>query len=229
MIKLINRFLKILWLKSMCTFEEEQTKIPLKLCMEKTSCRWKKNTIEQLFLKKIGQLAWKKNYEIRPRFEIFLLKLTATRKSLRKPFTILISSLVLVMFFSHLFLDPKSTILEGKCSKETLKKNEGTEMKDILQMRSKIEKKYINLKKLTVSIDWVPNSLNTRYCTKLGQTDQINQHRPSQLQAEDERGINETFFWNFFISTDLKTENKAWIRKRSKSPQRHLSFYFSWW
>ena len=154
--------------------------------------------------KKIGQLAWKKNYEIRPRFEIFLLKLTATRKSLRKPFTILISSLVLVMFFSHIFLDAKSTILEGKCSKETLKKTKERKWRIFCKCVQKLKKKYINLKKLTVSIDWVPNSLNTRYCTKLGQTDQINQHRPSQLQAEDERGINETFFWNFFISTDLK-------------------------
>ena len=44
--KLINRYYKILWLKS-TSFSEDQTRIPLKLNIEKISCRQKGITAEQ--------------------------------------------------------------------------------------------------------------------------------------------------------------------------------------
>ena len=47
LLKLINRYYKILWLKSTSIFKE-QARIPLKLNIEKTSCRQKRITIEQL-------------------------------------------------------------------------------------------------------------------------------------------------------------------------------------
>ena len=45
-LKLINRYYKIIWLKSTSTFEE-QTRIPFKLNIEKNCCRQKRTTIEQ--------------------------------------------------------------------------------------------------------------------------------------------------------------------------------------
>ena len=46
MLKLINRYYKILWLKSTSIFKE-QTRGLLKLNIEKNSCRQKRITIEQ--------------------------------------------------------------------------------------------------------------------------------------------------------------------------------------
>ena len=43
----INRYYKILWLKSTGTFKE-QTGLPLKLTIKKTSSCRKRNTVEQL-------------------------------------------------------------------------------------------------------------------------------------------------------------------------------------
>ena len=46
MLKLINRYYKIFWLKITGTFKEE-TRIPLKLTIEKIWCRQKRKTFEQ--------------------------------------------------------------------------------------------------------------------------------------------------------------------------------------
>ena len=70
-------------------------------------------------------------------------------ENFKKPFIVIGSNLVFLMFrYSPLNLDWNSKNLEGKCSKDRLKLNEGTKLKDFFANVFQYSI-YINLKKIT--------------------------------------------------------------------------------
>ena len=174
-----------------------------------------------VFLKKNQTFCFGKTDKICLSFVKFLLKLTETWKNLKKPFNVSGSNLMFLMFhFFLLNLDWNPQSLEGKISKETLKLNERTKIKDFFANVFKYWIEYINPKKVSPrKIQKISFSLflltEFRFLLthtigqKSAEKTQKNQYWPSPHSAEILGEDKETSFWNLIQinkSEKLKTD-----------------------